>query len=599
MPDIYDGVRQSCQQSWLELPRRAPNEVHFVISDSEDLDRLCAWAKQQNYYLCTMVTNDERALEDHVFKLYYVFSAPQGDLVILEHLLNDPKHLEQYPSIREVFPSVEGLELEAYDMIGLSPLDYPIPHGFVLHEPYPPDLYPLRPRRSPKVLIEERIEKHIKPPSPPLPQLPDGMFFLPVGPIHAGIIEAGHFRFHVAGEVIENLDIRLGYKHRGIEKLFQAQYTVEKGWELAEKVSGDSSFAHAMAYCQAAEALAGIESLPQSALYWRGLFLELERIYNHINDVGALVHDMTFDLVASEIAVLREKMMRLNQHLTGHRLLRGVNRPGGIVLKRVPDWEALQTEVVDITGEFLRLGELIMKMPACRDRAFTTGVMTGQQVKKFGATGLAARAACGASDILGTALADELRQHDFRLKHPQGVYKLHTKLCDEIRATIVTENTKPSASFRRVQVFQKDLQGDVFARLALRVAEVETSSRIIQRLASRMKKFAASELALIEPDIFTQALRKTPNFEFGIGYVEGWRGDIFYWLMKGPGNTIFRCKVRDPSLFNWPALRLATIRKPKLETNDKTQSQDYWENILADFPLINKSFNLSYAGHDL
>lgn len=103
------------------------------------------------------------------------------------------------------------------------------------------------------------------------------------------------------------------------------------------------------------------------------------------------------------------------------------------------------------------------------------------------------------------------------------------------------------------------------------------------------------------PDVFTQTLRKTPNFEFGIGYVEGWRGDIFYWLMKGPGNTIFRCKVRDPSLFNWPALRLATIRKPKSEligTLPQTR-QEFWENILADFPLINKSFNLSYAGHDL
>jgi Ni,Fe-hydrogenase III large subunit/Ni,Fe-hydrogenase III component G len=597
MSDIHDGVRQSCQKPWLELPRRASNEFHFVITDGGDMERLCLWVKEQTYYLCTLVTNDERALEDHVFKLYYVFSAPEGYLVIFEHPLSDPKHPEQYPSIREVFPSVEELELEAYDMIGLSPQEYLTPHGFVLHEPYPADLYPLRPRRSLKALLE-KIENTGRRPALPLPQLPDGMLFLPVGPIHAGIIEAGHFRFHIAGEVIENLDIRLGYKHRGIEKLFQAQYTVEQGWELAEKVSGDSSFAHAMAYCEAAEALAGSEP-PRAALYWRGLFLELERIYNHISDVGALVHDMAFDLVASEISVLREKMVRLNQYVTGHRLLRGVNRPGGIVLKRVPDLEALSTEVVNLTGEFLRLGELIMKMPACRDRAFTTGILTGQEVKKCGATGLVARASCGAVDIAGTALADELRQHDFRLKHLQGVYKLHPKLGDEIRNTIITDQAKPSANFRRVRVFQKELQGDIFARMALRVAEVETSSRIIQRLASRMKKFATSEPVLIDPDIFTQSLRKTPNFEFGIGYVEGWRGDIFYWLMKGPGNTIFRCKVRDPSLFNWPALRLATIRKPKPEANGKPPNKGYWENILADFPLINKSFNLSYAGHDL
>ena len=178
-------------------------------------------------------------------------------------------------------------------------------------------------------------------------------------------------------------------------------------------------------------------------------------------------------------------------------------------------------------------------------------------------------------------------KQDFRLRHPQGPYK-HQAIQDLLQATIAEPNGQTA---HQLPIFSDDLKGDVFARMALRVAEVETSSKIIQYLIDGLKAFGANA-PTYKP--ITEQLRNAANFDFGLGYAEGWRGDIVYWVMKGPDNSIFRCKVRDPSVFNWPAESQAVIRKPK-----GTSTKEHWENILADFPLINKSFNLSYAGHDL
>ncbi len=304
------------------------------------------------------------------------------------------------------------------------------------------------------------------------------------------------------------------------------------------------------------------------------MFLELERLYNHIGDVGALVHDMAFDLVASPIAALVEGIVQLNQRLTGQRRLRNVNRPGGIELLQTPDLKDAEDTVCTLTDHFLEFGQFVLEHPPCRERALTTGVLTDQQAKEWGTTGLVRRASGWAT-------------HDFRLRHPQLVYR-QPVIREAIETTISKDDNQ---STRRVPVFESNLKGDVFARLALRIAEVETSANIIRQVLEKLKDFDPSQPWRKPID---DALTKTLNYEFGLGFVEGWRGDIFYWVMKGPANTIFRCKVRGPSHFNWPAMSVAVIRKPK----NKGQA-GYWENILADFPLINKSFNLSYSEHDL
>lgn len=572
MTDLSTAI-EVLQYPPTELPRSAGNERHLILDNSDDLLTLCRWMKEQDYYLCTLSAVDERLLEDNVFKLYYVFSAPEGVLVIIEYPLSDPRNPWEYPSIRDWFPSVVALERELEDLFGLSPLHLPLEdaNGPFLHAPYPPELYPLR-RTRPMGKLLQRMgsEKNRQPQRQP--RLPEGMYIVPVGPIHAGVIEPGHFAFQVAGEVVEGLPIQLGYKHRGIEKLFESNYTLESGWQLAEKVSGDSSFAHSLAFCQAVERLVGINP-PRRARYWRALLLELERLYNHIADVGALIHDMAFDLIASRVAVHREGLVQLNARLTGSRLLRGVNRPGGVIINGSKNLGGISETVFEITEEFLKLSKLVLEMPECRDRALTTGVLTREEASRLGATGLPARAS-------GRTV------HDFRLRHPEEAYGTGARAM--IQETLV--HSREVETSRRVPVFQDEMQGDVYARMALRVAEVETSAQMVELFVTQI-------MAAAETDLFTpiqEALHRTPNFEFGLGYAEGWRGEVFYWIMKGPGNSIFRCKVRDPSLFNWFVFPHAVIRKPK-----SSKDKGHWENILADFPLINKSFNLSYAGHDL
>jgi Ni,Fe-hydrogenase III large subunit/Ni,Fe-hydrogenase III component G len=576
MSKITAVLAEIYQTPPLQLPRRAENEIHLVVENAEDLVSLSRWAKEKNYYLCTLVANDERLLEGNAFKLYYVFSAPDGEFLICEHPLSRHQP-RQFGSIYEIFPAVIPLEREIRDLFGISSEELPAdPNGFVLHNPYPANLHPLR-RTRPQTTLDNRQQELPPKTVVPPPRQPEGVMILPVGPIHAGIIEPGHFPFHVAGEVIEDVPLRLGYKHRGIEKMMETKYTLVTGWQLAEKVSGDSSFAHSLAYCQAVESLADI-TVPITAVLWRTVFLELERIYNHIADVSALMHDISLDVVASELSLLREAVVQLNKRLTGSRLLRGVNRPGGIDLSRTPDIDDIRVILTAITDRFMQLGNLVLEMQHCRDRAIGTGILTRTEADQIGATGLVARASGN-------------MQHDFRIRHPNEVYNrpfIQALISQTITRDVeMTDHQTP----RRTIVYDTDLKGDVFARMALRIAEVETAVAVILSLLKELGENISEPLIDKGGEA---ALGQVPNYEFSLGYVEGWRGDICYWLMKGPGNAIYRCKVRDPSLFNWPALRLATIRKP-----NENQQEKFLENILADFPLINKSFNLSYAGHDL
>ncbi len=573
MTDLHAQIRRIGAQAPIELPRHNPAESHFIIANDDELLAICQWMREQAYYFCTMVVSDERLLEDDSFKIYYTFSSPQSRLIILEYPFNQ-QHPRSYVSIREIFPAVESLEQEAWDLFGLQPHNQPLiaENGFILHKPFPHNLYPLRRTRR-QSRLEDRIAKTAVNPAPAPGTLPEGMMILPVGPIHAGVIEAGHFSFHVAGEIIEDLSIQLGYKHKGIEKLFETKFTLATGWELAEKVSGDASFAHSLAYCRAVEALAGVNA-PPSAEIWRTLLLELERVYNHIADVGAMLHDISFDVAASEIAVLRETAVRLNQRLTQHRLLRGINRPGGVILPHRPNLADIRQTLDQITPRFFELSRFVMELSYCRERTIATGVLTLDEARAIGATGLAAR-------------ASGWRTHDFRLRHPHGFY-VSPSIQTIIQETITPDGGNPQ---RNIPLYTSSLNGDVFSRLILRVAEVETSRQII---FEALDALADSDAAAPTWQPIQQEIQNAPNHEFGLGFTESWRGEIFYWVMKGPNNTIFRCKVRDPSVFNWPALRLAVIRK-KVDS----RSNHHWENILADFPLINKSFNLSYAGHDL
>ena len=361
----------------------------------------------------------------------------------------------------------------------------------------------------------------------------EGVFEVPVGPIHAGIIEPGHFRFSVAGEPIMQLELRHFWKHRGVEKLFE-QLQLTDAAPLSERVSGDTSVGHSLAYCQAVETLLGMEA-PTRARYVRSLVLELERLHNHIGDVGAICNDTAYAVAHAHCGRMKEQLMQLNDRLTGSRFLRGVNCVGGVAL----DVTALQLTQVDteldaLERDFTDIEKILFANASLTERLENTGILTEHIAWDHAVMGVVGRASG--------------MDRDIRRDRPFAAY-------DELHPKVILYR-----------------YGDVRARMRVRLDEVHESIRLIREIRR----------GLPEGPITTPPVRQPMPGEWAISAVEGWRGEILYMVMAGEEGRIHRCKVRDPSFVNWPAIQWAALG-----------------NIVPDFPLINKSFNLSYAGNDL
>jgi Ni,Fe-hydrogenase III large subunit len=354
---------------------------------------------------------------------------------------------------------------------------------------------------------------------------------VPVGPVHAGIIEPGHFLFSVAGEPVLYLQLRMFYVHKGIEKLFET-LPIPHCVRLAESISGDSSFAHATAFCHALERAAGVEAPPRARAL-RTLCLELERLYNHVADLGAICTDVAFVTANMHAMRLKESVLQLNEDLTGNRLLRGMACPGGVRF----DFDAGQLRALagladQFENEVKELVELIRTNSGARDRFETTGVLKPEVAGNLGVVGIAGRASGF--------------DHDLRRDFPHDFY-------DQVQFN--------------VPVFT---EGDVRRRMIVRREEIFQSLGIIRQALARLP---AGPIAA--------PLGEVPPGRVALGYAEGWRGESFHWIRTAPGNRLARCKVKDPSLQNWPALTEAILG-----------------NIIPDFPVVNKSFNLSYSGTD-
>jgi Ni,Fe-hydrogenase III large subunit len=359
----------------------------------------------------------------------------------------------------------------------------------------------------------------------------EGVFQIPVGPVHAGIIEPGHFNFAVAGEPILYLQLRLFYTHKGTEKLFE-NLPIHRAVFLAESISGDSAFSHGAAFCQAIERAAEIE-VPQRAQFMRTILLELERIANHVSDAGAIANDVGFVIANAHAGRVRELVLGLNETLTGSRVLRGMVAIGGVR----KDWKRAQVEAIGNTldrvqSEFRDLVAIVQSSNSTRERLERTGILRPEKAAMLGIVGVAGRAS-------GVDL-------DVRRDHPYEAYR-HLPC--------------------RVPVYQ---EGDVRHRLQVRIDEVGESIQIIRAAVARL------------PDGPHRAPEQPiPPDRCALSAVEGWRGEIVHWVRTGDGNCLERCKVKDPSINNWPAI---------VEAMEG--------NIVADFPVINKSFNLSYSGTD-
>jgi len=435
-----------------------------------------------------------------------------------------PQADASFESLARDIYSASLFEREIREMFGIRPEGNPDVRRLHLHdEVWPEGNFPLR--KDFKKMIPGstgeykfgRVEG-------------DGIFEVPVGPVHAGIIGPGHFRFSVAGEPIVNLEARLGFTHRGVEKLFEGK-SCSDAVRLAECVSGDSVFAHSLAFATAVEKISGMAVSAQTA-YLRSIFLELERMYNHVNDIGGMAVDVGFSFPAAFASIVKEAILHLNETLTGSRYLKGVNMPGAISVTLDEDKKrVLEESVKKLRSDCAELVKILYSTVSFMDRVDTTGVLRRKTAEDLGVVGLAGRASGIAVDL---------------------------------RSIFSAEYT--AAGFKPAV----EQPGDCLSRLKVRVAEFEESCRLIGVFADKLSSQDA-------PKVKTGARAGQ-----ALGYAEGWRGPVLYWLKTGASGDIERCKIVDASFHNWQALSYAVLG-----------------DIVPDFPLCNKSFDLSYSGNDL
>ncbi len=431
-----------------------------------------------------------------------------------------PHGADGIPSVAHVSYPAGRFEREVRDLYGLTPIGHPLPRRLVRHGHWPQGYYPMRQDAEPPQFGEDLGS------FPFLDVSGQGVYEIPVGPVHAGLIEPGHFRFSVVGETILRMKARLWFVHRGMEKLFEGRHP-EEGVELAERISGDTAVAHTLAYVHAVEQALQIP-VTTGDLARRAILLELERLHNHVADIGAIINDVGYGIINTLAQTQRERLLRHNQAVTGHRLLRGAIQPGSTTLRRAPDLDL----VADVAGQVEHIVGLALGNHVAADRLAGTSPLGTEDAQRIGVLGYVAKAS-------GVSV-------DARCDHPVGS---------------IGADLEP--------VLERD--GDVLARFMVRAREIHQSVQLIRSLATT------------QPLRTTLSVAPRPSADagHGVGVVEAWRGTLVH-RVEIHGGRVTRCKVVDPSFFNWPALPVALK-----------------DTIVPDFPLTNKSFNQSYAGNDL
>lgn len=435
-----------------------------------------------------------------------------------------------YPDLAHIFPQADRMQRAVFDLLGIRASDAVDDRKWLRHTAWAEDEFPLRKDFSPLPA------RHAPPPEvdayPFIRVEGEGVHEIPVGPIHAGTIEPGHFRFSVIGERVLRLEERLGYTHKGTEKRFEGM-DLDTGAKLAGRVSGDSHSAYAWAYCMAVETASGSE-VPARAVWLRALFVEIERIANHLGDLGYLGNDVALSFGFMQFWRLKEDWLRLSAKLFGHRYLFDRIVPGGVAAELSDGGRAeLAGQADRIEAEVRSLKAIYDEHATLQDRFANTGIVKPDLAARLGLTGLAGRASAQAWDA--------------RAQFPQPPY-------DELDVGMATQR-----------------RGDVLARAEVRFAEIHESLRLVREILGRLP--AGAVHAPLAP--------VTAMCE-GLGWVEGWRGEVLVAVRIGADGRLDRVHPHDPSWQNWPLLEIGVLG-----------------NIVPDFPLINKSFNLSYSGADL
>lgn len=502
------------------LPGMAPVCIAEVAA--QDWIRLARLMREDGSRLISIWGTDRGGLADP-FVMSAVYCAPEG-LLWLRLALGEH---DAYPDLSGMFPFAGRMQRTVFDLLGLRADGADDVRPWLNHGRWPLDYFPLRQQYS-------GLEQFDSTPTAyPFVQVEgEGVHEIAVGPIHAGTIEPGHFRFSVVGEKVLRLEQRLGYAHKGADKLFAGRPLAEGG-RLAGRISGDSTVAFAWAYCMAAEAASACAAPPRA--HWlRALMLERERVANHLGDLGAIANDAGFALGLAQFSRLKEDWVRLNQRLFGHRFMMDRVVPGGVAADLAEgNGNVLLAQCDAIGQEVTALRTILEDHSGLQDRFIGAGRVPPKLAAELGLCGLAGRASAQAWD----ARADQAIS-------PYG----------QLEVRMATQRN-----------------GDVAARVSVRFDEIAESLRLLQEIVLRLP-----------PGPIRAVLPSGAGNGFGAGWTEGWRGAVFVALETDAHGQILRCHCHDPSWQNWPVLQHAIMG-----------------NIVPDFPLINKSFNLSYSGVDL
>jgi Ni,Fe-hydrogenase III large subunit/Ni,Fe-hydrogenase III component G len=511
-----------------------PSDLTVRLADAADLPAAAAvLIGPHAMALATVVATDEIATADGDLKVRYVFepTVPGAPDRFVTLLISVDAARAEVPSLTMAVPAANWHEREMRDLFGIVPAGHPDPRPLVVHDGWPQGVFPLRKAfdGSRRVAVEPAAE------FPHLVAEGEGVFEIPVGPIHAGIIEPGHFRFSSVGETVLNLDARLFYTHRGLEKRMEGLSPLD-AFYVAERICGVCSVAHGLGYCEALEQIAGVGAPPRARLI-RTIALEMERLYNHVGDIGNVCAGASFHYGAATGMRLKERLQQMNEQLAGNRFLRGLVIPGGARLDLPGDLLGLlAATLTDTLAGLDGLMGRIEANPSVVDRLDDTGVLLHQTALDLGVAGVAARA----SGV----------DRDARRDHPHGAFA-------GANPPDLNVVTAP--------------EGDAMARVTVRALEARESIRLIGECVRRLEP-GPLHIALADP---------LPAARIGISAIESARGEAVHWLRTGAGGRVERYHLRSPSYHNWPAVALAGQTA-----------------IVPDFPLVNKSFELCYSCTD-
>ena len=522
MKNFGEILQEKIGDYW-KMVEESPGFMHILISKERIGEAVSVITKTLQMRLIFMFAADDRK-EKGNFGVYYIFSYEKEDHFLIVETKVEEKN-PSFLSITPFLPQANWYEREIHDLFGLVPEGHPDPRPLVLHEDWPKGMFPLRKDFRLKKVPREKGEYHFNKVEG------EGVFEIPVGPVHAGIIEPGHFRFSSAGESILKLEIRHFYTHKGTEKLGEGKTPLHLLC-LAERISGDNSLSHAAACAQALETLSNSE-VPLRAQFLRTVFLELERLHNHISDIAGISLDVAFSFGAAQLMRLKERLLQLNERMTGTRLLRSIIVPGGVKKDlKEEDIQFILKEIKQIKDDFEQTIKILFQVNSLIDRIEFTGIIKKEIAEVLGAVGPTARA----SGV----------DRDLRRDHSYAAYS--------------------QLSFI-VPVFS---EGDVESRMKVKIQEVYESCKLIYEALTNMPQGPVKG-----------EVKNMPPSKNAFGYVESPRGECFHWISTDQEGKISRWKIHSPSFVNWPLIQYAAL-----------------ENIVPDFPLINKSLNLSYSGND-